>query len=211
MKAAPAPLSSEDAVLKYRFRDVGGGELFVSGFAVVGPVALFEESGRNYHSIRTWFDQNGGGIRTSYGGGVMGDQLVIPKTLRMIRYSKDAVIKANATPFSAFEGAVVSDVTVPIASRIPEDLLEDLRRDPKGVLRLKLRIHPDTLLVGWDIERRPGFDPKKRDQFGEAVYVAPVHSFVGGDFREASIFNGQVVRKGWYIDPKTGQKIETDF
>jgi hypothetical protein len=105
----------------------------------------------------------------------------------------------------------VSDVTVPIASRIPEDLLEDLRRDPKGVLRLKLRIHPDTLLVGWDIERRPGFDPKKRDQFGEAVYVAPVHSFVGGDFREASILNGQVVRKGWYIDPKTGQKIETDF
>jgi hypothetical protein len=211
MKVLPAPLSSEDAALKYRFRDVGGGELYVTGFAVVGPVALFEENGNNYHSIRTWFDKNGGGVRSSYGGGVLGDQLVIPKTLRMIRYEEDARIKGNATPFSAFEGAVVADVTVPVASRIPEDLLEDLRRDPKGGLRLKLRIHPDTLLVGWDIERRPGFDPKKRDQFGEAVYVAPVHSFAGGDFREAKIFNGQVVRKGWYIDPKTGQKIETDF
>ena len=35
--------------------------------------------------------------------------------------------------------------------------------------------------------------------------------FFGGDFREAHIFNGQVIRKGWYIDPKTGQRIETDF
>jgi hypothetical protein len=210
MKVAPVSLSPEDAALKYRFRDVGGGELYVTGFAEVGPAALFEENGDNYH-VRTWFDKKGGGVRSSYGGGVVGDRLVIPKTLRMIRYAEDARIKGNATPFSAFEGAVVADVTVSVASRIPEDLLEDLRRDPKGVLRLKLRLHPDTLLVGWDIERRPGFDPKKRDQFGEAVYVAPVHSFAGGDFREAKIFNGQVVRKGWYIDPKTGRRIETDF
>jgi hypothetical protein len=211
MNAASAPLSPEDAALKYRFRNVSGGELYVSGFAQVGPAALYEENGSNYHSIATWFDKNGGGIRSSYGGAAIGDQLVIPKTLRVIRYAEDARIKGNATPFSAFDGAVARDVTVPVASRIPDELLEDLRRDPKGVLRLKLRIHPDTLLVGWDIERRPGFDPKKRDQFGEAVYVAPVHSFAGGDFREAKIFNGQVVRKGWYIDPKTGQKIETDF
>jgi hypothetical protein len=32
-----------------------------------------------------------------------------------------------------------------------------------------------------------------------------------GDFQEARIFNGQVIRKGWYIHPKTKQKIETDF
>jgi hypothetical protein len=33
----------------------------------------------------------------------------------------------------------------------------------------------------------------------------------GGDFQEATVFNGKVLRKGWYIHPKTGQKIETDF
>ncbi len=66
-------------------------------------------------------------------------------------------------------------------------------------------------LFGWDIERRPGFDSKKRDQWGEAVYVGPVHSFAGGDFREAQIFNGKPVRKGWYIDRRSGQRIETDY
>ena len=129
----------------------------------------------------------------------------------MVLYEPKAKRTLKDNDFGAYEGKIVKDVTVPVASRIPDDLLEDLRRDPKGVLRLKLRIHPDTLLVGWDIERRPGFDPKNRDQFGEAVYVAPVHSFVGGDFREAKIFNGQAVRKGWYIHPKTGQKTETEF
>ena len=67
------------------------------------------------------------------------------------------------------------------------------------------------MLIGWDIERRPGFDPKNLDTYGEARYVEAVHSFVGGDFREVKIYNGQVVRKGRYVDPKTGKKIETDF
>jgi hypothetical protein len=126
-------------------------------------------------------------------------------------YGPDAKRTLRDTEFGAYEGPVVRDITVPVASRIPDELLEDLRRDPKGGLRLKLRVHPETLLVGWDIERRPGFDPKKLDSFGEAVYVAPVHSFAGGDFREAKIFNGQVIRKGWYIDPQTGARIETNF
>lgn len=130
--------------------------------------------------------------------GLRGGQLVV-----------DAFGEKHAVTIFDEEGRVF--YTRGIVSRIPDDLLEDLRRDPKGVLRLKLRIHPDTLLVGWDIERRPGFDLKKRDQFGEAVYVAPVHSFAGGDFREAKIFNGQAVRMGWYIHPKTGERIETDF
>jgi hypothetical protein len=208
MKVASAALSPEDAALKYRFRGINGGEKRIDAIGDLRPVALFFPTGDLFEKI------SGPGHYasiSSYGGGGTGDKLVVPKTLRMIRYEEASIPFGNAKPFAAYDGAVVADVTVPVASRIPEDLLEDLRRDPKGGLRLKLRINPDTLLVGWDIERRPGFDPKKRDQFGEAVYVAPVHSFAGGDFREAKIFNGQVVRKGWYIDPKTGQKIETDF
>lgn len=208
MKTGTAPLSSEDTALKHRFRGIGGGEKRIDAIGDMRPIALFFPSGDLFQKL------SGPGRHasiSSYGGGGTGDNLVVPRTLRMIRYEDGSIPFGNAKPFAAYDGAVVTDVTVPVASRIPEDLLEDLRRDPKGVLRLKLRIHPDTLLVGWDIERRPGFDPKKRDQFGEAVYVAPVHSFAGGDFREATIFNGQVVRKGWYIDPKTGQKIETDF
>jgi hypothetical protein len=108
-------------------------------------------------------------------------------------------------------GKITGSFEIPVADRIPDDLLEDLRRDPKGSLRIKVRLHRDGVLLGWDIERRPGYDRNKRDIFGEAVYVGPVHSFVGGDFREAEIFNGNPVRMGWYIHPTTGQRIETAY
>ena len=109
-----------------------------------------------------------------------------------------------------YKGTLLGKYRVPIADRIPDALLEDLRRE-RGGLRIKLRLHREGVLFGWDIERRPGYDPRKRDQFGSAVYVAPVHSFAGGDFREARIINGKAVRKGWYIHPRTGERFETDF
>src|SRR5690606_14342065 len=108
-------------------------------------------------------------------------------------------------------GKVLGEWQVPIADRIPDEVLDDLRRDRKGSSRLKLRFHREGVLVGWNIERRPGFDPTIRDQWGEARYVSAVHSFAGGNFREAEIVNGKVVRNGWYIHPKTGQRFETDF
>lgn len=108
-------------------------------------------------------------------------------------------------------GDLIGQWTVPVADRIPDELLNDLRRDPKGSLRIKIRLHREGVLLGWDIERRPGYDPKKRNAYGNPIFVSAVHSFAGGDFREAEIINGQAVRKGWYIHPKTGQRIETDF
>lgn len=110
-----------------------------------------------------------------------------------------------------YAGNIIGDELIEVGSRIPQELIDDLKRDPKGNLRLKFRMSDQGTLFGWDIQRRPGFDPKKRDRFGEAVYVPPEHSFAGGDFREAEIINGKAVRKGWYIDRRTGQKIETDF
>ena len=107
-------------------------------------------------------------------------------------------------------GNIIGDETIEVGTRIPQALIDDLKREP-GSLRLKFRMSEQGTLLGWDIERRPGFDPKKRDEYGEAVYVAPVHSFAGGDFREAKILDGKPVRKGWYIDKRTGQTIETDF
>jgi hypothetical protein len=108
-------------------------------------------------------------------------------------------------------GKITGSFEIPVADRIPEELLDDLRRDPKGSLRIKVRLHRDGVLLGWDIERRPGYDRKNRDIFGQAVYVAAEHSFYGGDFREAEIINGKPVRMGWYIHPKTGQRIETPY
>jgi hypothetical protein len=92
-----------------------------------------------------------------------------------------------------YGGTVLGSYTVPVASRIPDDLL-DAMREGVGGFGLKIRIHPDGPLIGWELSR--GFN---------------LQYFAGGDFREADIENGKVLRKGWYIHPKTGQKIETDF
>jgi hypothetical protein len=97
-----------------------------------------------------------------------------------------------------FFGAALGDYTVSVASRIPDDLINDLKKNPRGNLRMKFRLHPDGFLFGWDIERR-------------SISSQAVHSFVGGDFQEAKIVDGKAVRKGWYIDPKTKLRIETDF
>jgi len=110
-----------------------------------------------------------------------------------------------------YAGNIIGDEIIEVGTRIPQALIDDLKRDPRGNLRLKFRMSEQGTLVGWDIERRPGFDPKKRDEYGEAVYVAPAHSFAGGDFREAKILDGKPVRKGWYLDKRTGRKIETDY
>ena len=64
--------------------------------------------------------------------------------------------KKRACP-PAFEGgSVLADVTVPVASRIPLDALDEARKKGAG-LRLKMRVHPGGVLIGWDIERRPPF------------------------------------------------------
>ena len=93
-------------------------------------------------------------------------------------------------------GPAVGDHSFPVASRIPDDVVKEIRRNGGG-LRLKFRLHPDGVLFGWDIERISG--------------GLPHHSMAGGDFQEAEIFNGRAVRKGWYLDPKTGRRIETEF
>lgn len=50
------------------------------------------------------------------------------------------------------EGMIVGDYTIPVAPRIPDDVLHDIRARG-GDLRLKFRLQPDGVLFGWDIER----------------------------------------------------------
>lgn len=136
-----------------------------------------------------------------------GDSLPIPKTVRVIW--KDGDVK-NDFPRGWLGGTVVGDYTIEVALRIPQEVVDDLRRDPKGGLRIKFRLADDGVLFGWDIERRPGYDPKNG-----VTSVPPVYSMTGGDFQEARLIyhsDGRITKgKGWYIDKKTGQKIETDF
>ena len=213
MNAATPPPSSEDAALKHRFRRIGGGEKRIDAIGDLRPVALFFPSGELFQKL------SGPGRHasiSSYGGGGTGDNLVVPRTLRMIRYEDGSIPFGNAAPFAAYDGAVVTDVTVPVASRIPDNVLDRVRQS-NGGLRLKLRIHPQTLLVAWEVSL--GRKWEFRRDFAGNAYTTDEDTLPGGDFREARVRfellpNGgerKIFEPGWYIDPKTGQKIETDF
>ena len=157
------------------------------------------------HARHSLYRKGGQSLKTQ---GKMALSQPVPERVRIIwRDSSKFVADGRAV----YSGNIIGEETIEVGTRIPQALIDDLKRDPRGSLRLKFRMSNQGTLFGWDIERRPGFDPKKRDQWGEAVYVGPVHSFAGGDFREAQIFNGKPVRKGWYIDRRMGQRIETDY
>lgn len=53
------------------------------------------------------------------------------------------------------EGTIAGDHTIPVAERIPDAVLNDIRARG-GALRLKFRLKPDGVMFGWDIERDGG-------------------------------------------------------
>ncbi len=191
-----AKLSDEDKTLRRKFRGLQGGQLVVDAFGEKRGVNIFDESGRVFYQRATVSAKNNSKHSYSANFGV-------PKTLRA--EWRDGASEFRPHPLTeAYDGGIViANYTVPVASRIPDEVL-DAVRSKKGGFRLKIRLHDDGLLIGWDIESRPGYIPG-------GSYVPPVHSMAGGDFREAEIVDGKAVRKGWYIHPKTGQRIETDF
>jgi hypothetical protein len=176
-------LTNEDEALKAKFRGLRGGQLVVDSFGVKQCVAIDREDGGYFYGRATLSARNNS--KHSYS-----DRFGVPKTLRVTWREGDC----RAVGGGAYGGGtVVGDYTVPVASRIPDDVIDGARKGIGG-FRLKIRIHDDGPLIAWDLSR--GFNLQ---------YLA------GGDFREADIENGKVLRKGWYIHPKTGQKIETDF
>jgi hypothetical protein len=188
------PLSDEDNALRHKFRGLKGGELRVDSLFEVNGLNIFDERGKLFFRRALFVPPTGNAI-LSYGA-----QFGVPKTLRV--EWRDRYLTAFDPPEppppghveGAFRGGtILGNYTVPVAARIPDDLLDAMRKGVGG-FRLKIRIHQDGPLIGWDLSR--GFN---------------LQYFAGGDFREADIENGKVLRKGWYIHPKTGQKIETDF
>jgi hypothetical protein len=181
-----AKLSDEDKALKRKFSGMRGGELVVDAFGEKEGVNIFNEAGKLFYKRVSVSAKNNSQHSYSASFGV-------PKLLRA-EWRDPAVEYGGSAVTGAYDGGVViANYTVPVASRIPEEVLEGMR-DKVGGFRLKIRLHDDGLLIGWDLSR--GFN---------------LQYLPGGDFREAEIENGKVVRKGWYIHPKTGVKHETNF
>lgn len=192
------PLSVEDAQFKHKFRGLRGGQLRVDSLFEVEGLNIFNERGRLFFAHSCLIPPDGR-ITSSYGA-----DFGVPKFLRFewrdkTQMESDGALKRGLPDGAYYGGKILGNYTVPIASRIPDSLLEDKRQNGGG-FRLKIRIHPDGPLIGWDLERGIGTGPD-----GSKFHHA------GGDFQEAYIYQGKVLRKGWFIHPKTGQRIETDY
>lgn len=87
-----------------------------------------------------------------------------------------------------YAGNIIGDELLEVGSRIPQELIDELKRDPRGSLRLKFRMSEQGTLFGWDIERRPGLhsdEARKARAQGKDLYYPPGYSHTGGDFKEA--------------------------
>jgi hypothetical protein len=95
---------------------------------------------------------------------------VVPDRVRVMwRDSSKIVGRPDNPSVNTYAGNILGDYTFPIASRIPDDVVKEIRKNGGG-LRLKFRLKPDGVLFGWDIERFSGGLPR--------------HSMPGGDFLE---------------------------
>ena len=183
--------------LAYKFRGIRGVVVRIDAIGEKRHVTIVSDTNRQIAAPSLLSPKNNGIL--SFSGGA----LPLPKTVHITWREGGAKYERPLSPdktrsigpLSWMGGTIVGDYTIEVASRIPDDVLDSIRKEG-GALRLKFRLKDDGVLLGWDIERPGG---------GISRY-----SMAGGDFREAYIFNGKVVDPGWYID-KNGQKIETDF
>jgi hypothetical protein len=111
---------------------------------------------------------------------------------------------------SDYGDEVLGDFDIPVGERIPIEVTDSLRKDG-GELRIKFRVAADAVYFGWDVVRQ------QRLKFADGTtgFDNPQYFHSGGDFQEARLIyqpDGKITRgKGWYIDKKTGRRVETDF
>jgi hypothetical protein len=113
---------------------------------------------------------------SAYPGGERG----VPKTVRATWRTGYFEQKAGGGGWDG--GTIIADYTIPVADRIPDAVLDDIRKNGGG-LRIKLRLKDDGILLGWDVLRRkpiPGVD-YSRCKRHECVYGLH-YEMPGGDF-----------------------------
>jgi hypothetical protein len=209
-KAGLPPLSEKQRALRYKFRGLNGGELIVDAFGEKEAVNIFDEHDQLVDASASFSPTN---VNMSSYGAEFGVPILLRAEWRVDGPEVNGVIQNRIEPDITkrderyMGGIVIGNYTTKVAERVSEALLNEYRTNGGG-FRLKIRLHDEGLLVGWDIARRPGFDPEKSKKgwhFPEKYFM------VEGDFHHAIIHNGQVMEPGWYIHPRTKQRIETDF
>ncbi|MDB5797036.1 MAG: hypothetical protein JWP36_938 [Paucimonas sp.] len=168
-----------DDHLHHKFRAINGVVLRIDAATPKHAVVIQSETGRTLDSPGTLKLNKVDHLDYS----VQKNSLPIPKTIHVTwREGKYAYTGQG----NWAGGTIAGNYIVPVAERIPDDLLDYIRKNG-GALRLKIRLKDDGVLIGWDVEEW------FTTQYGRGSrYVRP-----GGDFREAQIDNGIVLDPGW--------------
>jgi hypothetical protein len=213
-------LTQDERKWQYKFRGLNGGELYADAAPEKPGVMIFNETGKLFHmtslmSVRT-------NSKHSYGA-----EFGVPITLRATWRDDEPtepgkpVNKVINTGDRYVGGVLLGDVTVPVAERIPDELLDKMRKYQCGFI-LKLRLTDETLLIGWELRLGRSY-PFARDTHGNAYFRPEVDDTAGGDFCERRIEplavppEGTLGRKfdlelpDWIRDKKTGQKVLTGY
>ena len=221
-----------------------------------------EFEGVNFYEVGIRWPIYGKGGQTLRNETRLGMSGPIPEQLRVV-WRDSAEHGRESKDGTTYSGKIIGDEIIEVGSRIPQALVDDLKRDPRGTLRLKFRMSKQGTMLGWDIQRRPGYTNFTAEEIARRnIYFPPAHNHSGGDFKEARpahyVWDGQnfqslpsalptplsaadsallkqhdlmlagkdggivtspptprnyrrIWEKGWYIDRKTGQKIETDY
>lgn len=193
-------LSEENKALRHKFRGIYGGVIRIDAVGYLKEyVTISNERGYRIDGSGTLSPGNVK-FSTSMGGAVVSAPIAIRAIWRKgpVTYDPTGVGWAG--------GTILGDYTVPVAARIPDELLDSIR-ESGGALRLKIRLHDEGIYIGWDVEMDLPIRNLPLEYKGSKTYIA--YRMAGGDFREPKISNGEIIRHAWYID-KQGNKIFTD-
>ncbi|NBD22240.1 hypothetical protein GTZ97_16415, partial [Aquabacterium fontiphilum] len=126
------PWTPEELERMHRFSGIEGYEAFVSGFGKTSDegfyASLTSDQGARLPAGYVW---EGGNSKSS------------------LAIRPPGLMKAlNAKVYTGRDKTLLFDVEVPVADRIPDELLDELRRGGGG-LRIKIRLHREGVLLGW--------------------------------------------------------------
>ena len=137
----------------------------------------------------------GMGGSAGYGGAGL-PQWVEVRWREPIRSKKFIPLTGNTIDVLDF-GKDLGRFRIEVASRIPEEVQQYASAERGRAIKLMFQLLNEDVVMGWCVQ-----EPSKLG--GGWIY-----SNFGGDFVPAEWVNGTVVRQGWYVDRKTGQRIAT--
>jgi hypothetical protein len=173
---------------------VNDGLIVDKGVTPKSGFEMYSETGR-YLSGHAELNKRNGGT-SGYGG------IGLPKWVNVSWREPiygERIATVTGQPYKTLDfGKKLGDFRIEVASRIPKEVLQYASAKKGRAIKLMFRILDDNVVLGWCVQEAP---PPPAGGW--------VFSNYGGDFMPARWYNGKLIEMGWYIDKKTGQRIET--